>query len=311
MRLDSWRGAVFALGALFLSGQALAGASEVKRSESFVSRALGHPVTYSIYLPADLDPAIRVPVVYLLHGALASSADWIDSGHLQSVADRLIEEHRIPKMIIVMPDAENSWYVDSPGSGMGAMATALERDLPDWIEAHYPALPARSARAVAGYSMGGFGAFDFAFSHPNRYVAVAALSGAFWTWMKPDATFDAEHLAHLDKLFQGAFGAPFDPKRFVAESPAEAVDRLPGTALRPAVLMICGDHDEFHLDNDQRVMAQHLEAAHIPFEARMIPGGHDWGTWAQALPIVLEFFGKHLHEPVTASAIAPAAGKTR
>jgi enterochelin esterase-like enzyme len=284
----------------FLPSLALAAPSEVHRSESFMSRALGHDLTYAIYLPADLDPHIRLPVIYLLHGADGHGLDWVDQGHVQAAADRLIAEHRLPKVIIVMPDAQNSWYVDSPPSGLGAMGTAIERDLPDWIESHYPARSARSGRAVAGYSMGGFGALDFALGHPERYAAVAAMSGAFWTWMKPDFQIDPVRNSHYRNLFEGAFGDPFDPKRFVANSPMDMLDHMPGTAPHPAILLICGRQDDFHLDQEQAVMEHRLEAAHLVVEAELIPGGHDWDTWSAALPTVLEFLGRHLHQPVRA-----------
>jgi S-formylglutathione hydrolase FrmB len=189
---------------------------------------------------------------------------------------------------------------------MGAMATALERDLPDWIEATYPARSARSARAVAGYSMGGFGALDFALAHPQRYAAAAALSGAFWSRITPDMTVDAAWNNRVQRLFQGAFGDPFDPRRFVANSPMGAIDHMPGTAPHPALLLICGRQDDYHLDQEQAIMQQRLAAAHLAVEAELIPGGHDWDTWATALPTVLQFLGRHLQEPATASAAAPA-----
>jgi len=303
------RAGLLALALALTPALALAAPSEVRRSESFMSRALGHEINYAIYLPANIDAGAKLPVIYLLHGADGVGLDWVDQGHVQAVADRLIAEHRMPKTIIVMPDAHNSWYVDSPPSGMGAMGTALERDLPDWVEQHYPARSARTARAVAGYSMGGFGAFDFAFGHPQRYVAVAAMSGAFWTWMKPDMQMDPARNGRFQRLFQGAFGDPFEPRRFWDNAPAQAVDHMAASGPHPAVLLICGRGDDFHLDQEQAEMQRRLEADHIPVETKLIDGGHDWGTWSAALPEVLEFLGRHLREPATASATLPKPGQ--
>src|SRR5579859_7252777 len=91
-----------------------AAASEVKRDESFPSAVLGHDLHFSIYLPDGLDDAAPVPVIYLLHGADGHAVDWVDQGHVQQTADALIAGHKIPKVIIVIPDAGNSWDVDSP-----------------------------------------------------------------------------------------------------------------------------------------------------------------------------------------------------
>lgn len=278
-----------------------AAAGTVKRDESFASKALGHVLHYAIYLPDGLDAAAPVPVIYLLHGADGHAIDWIDQGHVAQAADTLIAQHKLPRVIIVVPEAENSWYVDSPPSGMGAMGTAISEDLPNWIEQHYPVLTGRHGRAIAGNSMGGFGALRFALAEPQRWAAAASLSGALWNWLTPDTVIDPAHQAKLHQIFEGAFGDPFDPKRLIAASPLTTAAHMPKGAPPPPVLLICGRRDDFHLDRQQPVVEAALRADHIPVESVMTDGGHDWDTWSAQLPQVLEFLGRHLGRTAVAT----------
>src|SRR3984885_14501019 len=216
-----------------------ASAGEVKRDEHFFSPSLGHDLHYAIYLPDGLEAAAPVPVIYLLHGADGTALDWIDQGHVRQAADGLIAQHKLPKVIIVVPDAENSWYVDSPPSGLGAMGTAISEDLPNWIEQHYPVRTDRHGRAIAGNSMGGFGALRFALSEPQHWAAAASLSGAFWNWLTPDMVIDPAQESKMHRIFEGAFGEPFEPKRMIEESPLAIAAHMPKSAPPPPVLLIC------------------------------------------------------------------------
>jgi len=269
---------------------ALAEPSEVLRALEAPSPALGHPLGFVLYLPPGYEEGHeRLPVVYLLHGAQASAADWVDQGHVQEIADWLIKAHRLPPLLIVMPEGgTNSWYIDAPDGGSGNVATAIEQDLPAYVERTWRARTDRRGRAIAGYSMGGYGALRFALMAPDRYAAAAAMSGAFWTQVTPETQFDER----IQRIFQGAFGRPFDARRFVAASPMTLAGAMPHGAPVPAIYLTCGTSDRFHLDREQAVMAKRLAAMRIPVETALTPGDHDWETWSKALPAVLEFLAR-------------------
>jgi enterochelin esterase family protein len=304
----SWQSGVAALLAVLLAGRAMAGPSEVRRGEHVASPALGRPLGFDLYLPPDLEGLARLPVIYLLHGTESTGADWLDQGALQATADRLIAAGQLPKALIVMPDAGNSWYVDAPpGAGLGAMGTAIEHDLPDWIEHHFPVRAAPGGRAVAGYSMGGFGALRFALTRPQRYAAAVVMSGAFWTSLQPDTKIEGKLAVAVGHIFAGAFGDPFDPARFVAASPLTLARDFPADAPRPALLMISGRNEVFHMREEQERMQAVLAAARIPVETELTQGDHDWDNWRAMLPRVLSFLGAHLQkgEPAATAARAP------
>ncbi|MDB5363133.1 MAG: esterase family protein [Rhodospirillales bacterium] len=273
-----------------LAAPALAGPSQILRTEEAPSAALGHPLGFALYLPPDYDQGHeRLPVVYLLHGALGGALDWVDQGHLQDIVDRLIAHHRLPPVIVVMPEGgPNSWYMDSAVDGSGNVATAIEQDLPAYIERTWRARTDRRGRVIAGYSMGGYGALRFALMAPDRYAAAASMSGAFWTQVTPDTRFD-EHIQHV---FEGAFGRPFDARRFVAANPMTLAGTMRRDGPIPAIYLTCGRQDRYHLDREQAIMARRLVAMRVPVETALTPGDHDWDTWSAALPAVLQFLAR-------------------
>ena len=157
-------------------------AGEVRRDQQVASPALGGPLTFSVYLPDGYAPDRGpYPVVYLLHGLGANSRRGWTNGRIEEVLDGLIGAGELPGTIAIMPDANNSWYVDSAAlGGPGDYETAIVRDLLRQVETTFGARADRGDRAVAGISMGGYGALRFAFFHPDLFGAVASLSGGLF-----------------------------------------------------------------------------------------------------------------------------------
>jgi enterochelin esterase family protein len=257
------------------------------RVEQAPSPALGRPLHYVLYLPqAAAPPQAKLPVVYLLHGAQGEGMDFVKEGHLQETADAMIASGALPPMLLVMPDGEQSWWVDSASlGGPGDFATAVSRDLVATIEARYAALPARRGRGIAGISMGAFGAFRLAMMHPEEYAAAASLSGAFWTRMSPEI---AEN-PRMQRIFRGAFGTPLDVTRFIAAEPLTLAERLRGAAAAPRFYLTVGNQDRYNLYADAGLLRDKLSAVGAPVKAVFAEGDHDWDFWTRALPDVLAF----------------------
>ena len=78
------------------------------------SNILSRNVAYTIYLPPDYTTSERMyPVVYLLHGYTDDNTGWLQFGEINRYADKAITEGIIPPMIIVMPNGDSSWYINS------------------------------------------------------------------------------------------------------------------------------------------------------------------------------------------------------
>jgi enterochelin esterase family protein len=250
------------------------------------SRFLPAPLAFSVSLPDGYGKdGRRYPVLYLLHGTDGDENDWLDAGHLAQTADALIASGKVPPMIVVTPAAGNSWYVDNadPG-GAGLYASAFLDELIPYVDSRFATLGRREGRAIAGLSMGGYGALRYALDRPDLFCAVASLSGALF---KPRQRLDADDIEDL----HGAFGDPFDRARFDAASVFPLVDRVAKVATPPAIYLASGDQDWYNLDENTAKFYLALKKAGVRASLRIRDGGHDWDFWSRELGPVLRFVG--------------------
>lgn len=141
---------------------------------ALASNRLGDPAELSIavWLPNDYETSgRRYRTVYYLTG-------WQD--HVESAVDVLGKDPHHPgePLIIVAVDGINalggSFYRNSPITGN--WADAIAKDLVSYVDGKYRTLPAPASRGITGHSMGGYGALQLAFDHPEVFGAVDALS---------------------------------------------------------------------------------------------------------------------------------------
>ena len=106
----------------------------------YESKAMGVTRWLWIYTPPGYDRSSqRYPVLYLLHGNNGDAYDWITQGRLQTIVDRLIAQHEIPPLLIVMPQGGTDWYVDRKEP----IETAFFEELLPEIETKYAAQTGR------------------------------------------------------------------------------------------------------------------------------------------------------------------------
>src|SRR5215472_7581118 len=104
---------------------------------SFQSAALGRAMKYRVLLPAGYDQsALRYPVLYLLHGAYGDGTDWTRLTHVAQYTDLL-------PLIVVMPDANNSWYINSAARREDRYEDYIVNDLIAEIDAKYRTISTR------------------------------------------------------------------------------------------------------------------------------------------------------------------------
>jgi len=119
----------------------------------------------------------------MLHGFGGDNyTTWI-AGRLQDLnvrisMDGLVRSGKVREMILVMPNARNrfdgSFYSNSPTTGK--WEDFIARDLVRYVDNHFRTIPNRRARGLAGFSMGGFGAFRIGMDYPETFSAIYALS---------------------------------------------------------------------------------------------------------------------------------------
>ncbi len=133
-----------------------------------------------VYLPPGYsgDAQRRYPVVTILHGIFDRPDVWVDHFGVPRILDRMIEDGRLPPVIAVFPEGRNrlggGFYRNSPVSGNWGDFVA--RELVERIDSGYRTLANRESRALAGHSMGGYGALHMAMEYPEVYGTVWAMS---------------------------------------------------------------------------------------------------------------------------------------
>lgn len=264
-------------------------AGELQRDLSAPSAALAREIPYAVYLPDGYAQGDgRYPVLFLLHGLGGGVADWLDAGRLGPTLDRLIAAGAVPPMIVVVPGLGDGWYVDNPDpGGFGATQAAFLGDLVPFVDRTWRTIGHPDGRAVAGLSMGGWGAMRFAMLQPGRFAAAASLSGA----IVPESWAATPSWA---ELLASGFGRPVDLARFRAASPLGMVPAFARASPRPALFLTCGTGDELGLAEANRVFHRALQDAGVAAELRLTDGGHDWDLWSRELEPVLRFVGAHV-----------------
>jgi S-formylglutathione hydrolase FrmB len=298
-------------------------------TKTFTSNALGVEKSYVVYLPAGYDdhPGRRWPVFYYLHGLGGSELNWVAGGAIDKTADRLGLA-----AILVMPDGDDGFYVDAVGSvdydacmkdGTGMFMPGHEpkrtscvrkrdyeryitTDLVTHIDATYRTIASKDGRAIAGLSMGGFGALQLAMRHPDLFGAAASHSGVVSLIYNGPNPYRKDKVELLKDVKQ--WGGPFvEIKRWMlgllgediahwrAYDPTTLVDTLePGTL---ALYIDCGTEDVFALQNHAAWLHDLLLAKKIDHEFYLGPGGHDFKFWKPRVEKSLTFLRDHTTKP--------------
>jgi enterochelin esterase family protein len=268
-------------------------AGEVRLGLRAPSQALGHEVPYALYEPAPALPAGgRWPVLYLFHGLGDDERTWATLGRAAETLDRLIAAGKLKPLLVVMPMARDSWYVDNPDpGGRGLVAQALSRDLVDHVDRSYPTAACRAGRALGGLSMGGYGALLYAMDNPRRYGAAFSFSGSLFHPVPEGETAEAGRPTHM---FRAAFGEPFDPGRFNRWNVFRRLPAYIADPQRPAFYLTVGDNDFPRLKEGNIAFQRALADAGIETPFRIAPGGHDWDLWSSELGPALAWLDRHL-----------------
>ncbi|KLN59656.1 hypothetical protein WH96_16555 [Kiloniella spongiae] len=241
------------------------------------------PANYSIYLPEKYCFDNRLyPVLYLLHGYGGSHRDWLKAGRVAQTLDLLIADRVIDPMIVVMPSAGKSWYLNSEQHG--AFQSGLGQELPGIMEELLANKVSKGKRAIAGLSMGGYGALKFAFEAPENFIAVAALSPAIFPNVESANIFKPVQI----KLFAGAFGDPFSVEIFNRENVFTALESVKPENF-PHTYLTVGDDDWFGLYEGTFALYKELKSRKLPSELRITNGNHTWKLWRDEIGQALVF----------------------
>ncbi len=157
----------------------------------------------TVYLPPSYatNPEKKFPVLYMLHGFTDTDSQWFGWEkhwiNLQNVIEKSIAEGLSKEMIVVMPNAYNSFkgsmYANS--ATVGDWETFVTKELVSHIDANYRTLAKQESRGLAGHSMGGYGTMRLGMKYPDVFSSIYALSPCC---MDGGATTNSELITKLE-----------------------------------------------------------------------------------------------------------------
>ena len=192
------------------------------------SPSLGYDRRITIYTPAGYETSgKKYPVLYLLHGMGGDEEAWITLGRTIQIMDNLIAEGKAKPMIVVMPNGNVDQEAAPGESSLGlykpqtdklprTMEGSMETTFPDiikFIESNYRVEKKKSARAIAGLSMGGYHSLHISKEYPDLFDYVGLFSAAIFANKNAESpiykNFEsklAKQFAHAPKLYWIAIG---------------------------------------------------------------------------------------------------------
>ena len=247
----------------------------------FKSTLMNRTAPVNVILPVGYDQSVRrYPVLLLLHGLSGHYDNWVTDTNL------VLYARKYP-LIIVMPEGGDSWYTNGVAAN-DKWEDYIFKEVIPYVTAHYRTLPESDSWAVAGLSMGGYGAMKFGLKYSGKFALAASMSGAL------DApTWKPEDMTGWD-LVPISIHAAFGPDGAPAHN-ANALTTLLDQAKPPLPFLYldCGTED--HLLDSNRRFVELLQTKKIPHEFIERPGIHNWTEWNSQIQVVLALIAEKLH----------------
>lgn len=202
------------------------------------------------------------PLLYLLHGLSDDATAWQRYTSIERYASEV-------GMAVVMPQVGRSFYADEVHGGR--YWTHLTEELPEVVASFFRVSQRREDTFVAGLSMGGYGALKWAMHQPDRFAAVASLSGAVDV-----RTLLPERPDIFRRVFDERIGSD--------DVLEDLLQRHPASDL-PPMYIGCGTED--HLFEGSVRFAEQATAAGVDVHTDFRPGDHEWAVWDATIADVL------------------------
>lgn len=251
------------------------------------SQALMRTVPVQVVLPADKAPwappapARAWPTLYLLHGVLGGSTNWVTFARIQRWAEAA-------GVAVVMPSGDNHFYIDRPET-QELYGQFVGQELVELTRRMFRLSSRRQDTFIGGLSMGGYGALRNGLKYPETFGCIAALSSANVPAMVSTCTDDAPDFFRRKSFIEALFG-PLDKIAGSDNDPLYLADRLPDDA-RPRLYLACGLEDGLLPIN--QALARELQARGLDVTYREAPGAHEWDFWDSQIRQVLDWLPLH------------------
>jgi putative tributyrin esterase len=256
---------------------------------NFESQYLNNNTDVNIILPDKprgvtpaqfYDRKRKYPVLWLLHGTFGDYTDWIRKSNIELYACER-------DVVVVMPSALNSNYLDWKGFGIGyGMWQYLTEELMPLVYNWFPASDKRKDNFIAGLSMGGGGAIQYAVGHPDKFAAAAILSSA------PSNHKESIAKNEVNERTQTVINDMGGADAYLA-SAANTWDKLPTLIKKKALprLYFAVGKQDFLYDRYEKFKAYAGEIGLDAVFEEYDGFKHEWRFWDLTIQKALDFFG--------------------
>ena len=260
----------------------IAGAQVKIESHIFKSTVLDKKVRYIVCLPENYyDSENLYPVIFMLHGFDGEGSNWIQLAHAGRTVDSLEKTGVLPPVILIMPDAGNSYYINNYDHSLRYEDFLINEFLP-FVNSAYRVKPGKDNHVLMGLSMGGYGAVVLGIKHPDHFGSVAAFSAA----VRTDSMMKNLSDVRYNLLFKNVFGpAPTHEARLTQQWKENSPYYLVSNANAPDLRQIhwyieCGTEDS--LFPASQALDQLFSRYYIGHKFVARPGEHNWNFWHDA-----------------------------
>lgn len=238
----------------------------------FMSDKLGYQTNVYVILPDCVREGNKPKgILYLLHGGGGNGLDWVRYSS--------IERYSWPyEMAVIMPEMDGSCFYADMTYGYPYFQY-LTQELPGAMEAMLPILKGVDKRYVAGFSMGGYGAYKWAFHRPDYFTAAANLSGVSFIM---EILGNEEHkLPGKQKMIESNWGSLAQLEGSDSDSKVW-IDRAAEQKTKlPALFAAIGTED-FSYSLCRRYLDYCAEKG-INIHYEEMQGGHEWAVWDEMI----------------------------
>ena len=268
--------------------------------DSYQSAVLGRKVEFTVYLPDEYArTAGKLPAVYLLHGLDGDLNEWLENGAIRTF-NMLVKKGSVQPRVVIMPTfGPQSWWVDG---AKDKAESALMQELMPYVEARYRLVTGRAGRAVAGWSMGGYGALNLAMKYPARFCAAAVVAPEIYDPL-PAETSDIRRMPQFMR------DQAFDPAAWKALNYPAQLDAYRKSVIKVPIWVVSGDDDAVLglVPMAVGLYRRLFEIQPGKTELRIINGELDWATVRNALPDALRYLDRQCQPQGQRSAVLPVS----
>ena len=241
----------------------------------FFSKMLSRKTEVSVMVPDHAQMrGDKWPVMWLLHGAMGGHSDWDRNTMIELYAEKY-------GFAVVMASAANSFYANIP---TGRYFDFLTEELPTMLSRMLPISSKREDNLVAGFSMGGHGAYKLGLTRPDKYAGIIVFSAGNFietSEMPEDSPFGQIHqyvfgTTHINSLLNTEHDVKYLAKKAVENG-----------SILPKLFVCCGTED----GGFPVVKSTFGYMKDLVFDAEWHEesGAHDWFFINKMLPLATEW----------------------